>query len=125
MESSQFESLISFLLRVPAVQSEISQGFYDDKNWWVKISLDVENRLAWNVVQEFGHLFNSLSLEERLPTAFYPVSAPPYMNGGPADFLYWMIDSKEPSFTPNKAKEWMEGRLPNPVDDLNEWTTEN
>lgn len=125
MESSLFQSLISFLRKVPTVQSEISHGFYDDKNWWVKFSLDIENKLAWNVVQELGHLFNYLSLEERLPTAFYPVSAPPYMNGGPSDFLYWVIESKDPAFSPDKAKEWLEGRLPNPVDNVDEWITED
>ena len=77
------------------------------------------------MVQEFGHVLNYLSLEERLPAAFYPVSSPPYMNGGPADFLYWMIESKDPSFTPDKASEWLEGRLPNPVDNLDEWFTED
>lgn len=125
MESSNFDSLISFLYKVPAIQPGISQGIYEDKNWWVKFSIDISNNLAWNVVQELGHIFNYLSLEERLPTAFYPVSAPPYMNGGPADFLYWIIDSKDPSFTPDKAKEWLEGRLPDPVDDLEEWAIED
>ena len=94
MESTYFNSLNSFLCKVPAIQAGISQGIYDDKNWWVKFSLDISNNLAWNVVQELAHIFNYLSLKERLPTAFYPVSAPPYMNGGNADFLYWIIDSK-------------------------------
>jgi hypothetical protein len=125
MELSSFQSLISYLSKVPSVQPEISHGFYDDKNWWVKFSLDIDNKLAWNVVQELGHLFNYLSLEERLPTAFYPVSAPPYMNGGPSDFLYWIIESKDSAFSPDKAKEWLEGRLPNPVDNIDEWITED
>lgn len=124
MESSSFQSLISFLSKIPSIRSEILHGFYDDKNWWVKFSLDIENRLALNVVQELGHLFNYLSLEERLPAMFYPVSAPPYMNGGPSEFLYWVIESKDSSFSPDKAREWLEGRLPNPVDSIDEWITE-
>ena len=30
------------------------------------------------------------------------------MNGGPADYLYWIIESKDPDFSPDKAKEWLE-----------------
>ena len=122
MDSSYFENLIHFISKVPAVQPGISHGFYDDKNWWIKFSLDIGNSLAWNVVQELGHLFNYLSIEERLPTSFYPVSPPPYMNGGPSEFLSWILDSKDPVFSPDKAKEWLEGRLPNPVDSINEWS---
>lgn len=125
MDASNFNNLTGFLSKVPSVQPGISQGIYDDKNWWVKFSLDISDNLAWNVVQELGHIFNYLSSGERLPTTFYPVSAPPYMNGGPADFLYWIIESKDPAFTPDKAKEWLEGRLPNPVDDVDAWDAED
>jgi hypothetical protein len=125
MESSNFDKLIRFLSRVPAIRQGISNGLHDNKNWWVKFSLDIENNLAWKVVQELRHVLNYLSLEERIPTAFYPVSAPPYLNGGPPDFLYWIIESKDPTFTPDKVSEWLEGRLPNPVENLEEWTTED
>lgn len=125
MESLKFNQLISFLSKVPTVESGISSGFYEDGNWWVKFSLNISNELAWNVVQEFGHLFNYLSINERLPTAFYPVSPPPYMNGGPSEFLSWVIESKDSAFTPNKAKEWLESSLPNPVNNIDEWATED
>lgn len=125
METLKFNQLVSFLSKVPAVEPGISSGFYEDGNWWIKFSLDISNDLAWNVVQEFGHIFNYLSINERLPTAFYPVSPPPYMNGGPSEFLSWVVESKDSAFTPNKAKEWLESRLPNPVDDLKEWATED
>ena len=124
MESTNFTQINSFLSKVPAIQPGIEHGLYKDKNWWVKFSLDISHDLAWNVVQEFGHIFNYLSLEERLPSTFYPVSAPPYMNGGPADYLYWIIESKDPDFSPDKAKEWLEGRLPNPVDNIEGWIME-
>lgn len=63
---------------------------------------------------------NYVSVEERLPTVFIPVSPPPYMNGG-VEFLAWVIESTDPSFTPDKCAEWLEGRLPRPVDDLAQW----
>jgi hypothetical protein len=125
MKPYDFSQLSNFLTKVPSIDSPIYSGVYDDGNWWVKFSIDISNKLAWNVVQELGHLLNYLSLEEKLPTVFYPVSAPPYMNGGPAEFLYWIIESKDPDFSPEAAMEWLEGRLPNPINNSNEWLIED
>lgn len=123
MNPEGFDQLLDFLNKVPAVNAG-GHGFYDDKTWWLKLSIDIDHPLAWNVVQEFGHILNYLSLEDKLPTVFFPVSAPPYMNGGPKEFLQWIIESKQPAFTPGDAKEWLKGRLPDPVDDLAEWNFE-
>jgi hypothetical protein len=125
MESDKFNQLISFLSKVPAVEPGISSGLYEDGNWWVKFSLNISNELAWNVIQEFGHVFNYLSIDQKLPTAFYPVSPPPYLNGGPSEFLSWIVESKDSAITPNKAKGWLESRLPDPIEDINEWVTED
>ena len=38
--------------------------------------------------------------EERLPTIFMPVSPPPYANGPAREFLSWVIESRDPEFTP-------------------------
>ena len=118
-----FSKLESFLLRVPAIKEHIGKGVENDK-FWVKFSIDISHPLAWNVVQEIGHVVNYLSLEERLPTVFYPVSPPPYLNGGPDLFLSWIIESQNDEFTPEDLAEWLEGRLPNPVDDETEWKME-
>jgi hypothetical protein len=118
------KELTDFLERIPAIQKPISSGTFDDGIWWVKFSIDINNNLSWNVVQELGHIVNYVSINERLPTVFYPVSPPPYMNGGPADFLSWVIETKDKDFTPTTMKEWLEGRLPNPVDDLEQWGTD-
>ena len=72
-------------------------------------------------MQEFGCVLNYISINERLPTVFMPVSPAPYLNGGPAEFLSWVIESKDPSFKPSAAAKWLEGRLPNPVEDVREW----
>ncbi len=71
-----------------------------------------------------GFVLNYISLKERLPTVFMPVSPPPYMNGGPHDFLSWVIESKDKDFKPSKCAEWLEGRLPRPVDDESQWNTD-
>lgn len=123
MDERAFSTLIDYLEKVPSIQKPFSFG--DEAGmWWVKFSLDLENPLAWQVVQELGHVINYLSLEERLPTTFYPVSPPPYLNGGPHDFLSWVIETKDKEFRPGTLRKWLEGRLPRPVEDLEQWEEE-
>jgi hypothetical protein len=120
-----FTTLVDFLGRVPGITGAIGRGNTDDGNWWVKFSIDTDHRLAWNVVQELGHVLNYLSIEERLPAVFMPVSPPPYSNGGPHDFLSWVIESKSPEFTPGTCARWLEGRLPRPVEDESAWAKDD
>ena len=98
MDDRAFVSLIGFLQRLPGISGHIGTGSDDDGNWWVKFSIDIQHRLAWNVVQELGFVLNYLSVNERLPTLFMPVSPPPYLNGGPNEYLSWVIESKDPTF---------------------------
>ena len=111
-----FGKLEDYLSRVPAVRQPVGKGQLEGGGWWVKFALDTSHHLAWNVVQELGHVLNYFSLDERLPTVFMPVSPPPYLNGG-------VIECHETSFAPQKAAEWLEGRLPRPVDDEEQWRT--
>jgi hypothetical protein len=120
-----FEKLLAFLERLPAVdlpagRESIERGSFENGNWWVKFTLNTMHPLAWRHVQELGHVLNYVSVEEWLPTVFMPVSPPPYLNGG-VEFLSWVIESTEPSFTPDRCVEWLEGRLPRPVDDPEQW----
>jgi hypothetical protein len=123
-----FAALLAYLARVPGIRTNEtpSRGFGSGRGetgWWVKFGLDLGHPLAWNVVQELGHVLNYLSVEEPLPTTFKPVSPPPYMNGGPRDFLSWVIEG--PAAMPSETvAQWLEGRLPRPVDDLEQWTDE-
>jgi hypothetical protein len=125
MHESTLPQLVGYLSRVPTIGTPIGSGESDDGNWWVKFTIDISNPLAWKVVQELAHVLNYLSVEERLPTVFMPVSPPPYMNGGPAQFLSWVVESTSPDFSPAKCMEWLEGRLPRPVDDLAEWISDD
>jgi hypothetical protein len=117
-----FSSLVLFLKKVPSINEAIAAGDFDDGGWWVKFSLDINHPLAWRVVQELGHVVNYLSLDERLPTTFMPVSPPPYLNGGPEEFLSWVIECRDESFKPGTLQKWLAGRLPAPVEDESEWT---
>ena len=121
MEKFNFKQVIDFLSKIPAIDKSIATGS-EGNYWWIKFKININHPLAWNVVQELGHILNYLSLEEKLPTAFYPASPPPYLNGDPEDFLSWVIESEDENFTLENLKEWLEGRLPNPVEDEKEWT---
>ncbi|MDM7921186.1 MAG: hypothetical protein QUS14_02710 [Pyrinomonadaceae bacterium] len=114
-DNRDFDRLESFLKLVPAIVGEIGKGRFENGNWWVKFAIDVDHPLAWSVVQEFGCVLNYISLNERLPTAFMPVSPAPYLNGGPRDFLLWVIESTDPKFKPGTAKNGLR------KDCLNRW----
>jgi hypothetical protein len=121
-----FVKLLAFLARIPAVQTnETPWGGFgtgsDESGWWVKLSLDIDHPLAWNAVQEIGYVLNELSLYERLPTVFKPVSPPPYLNGGPRDYLSWVVECRDKTMKPGTIADWLEGRLPQPVDDVSAW----
>ncbi|MGI4834732.1 MAG: hypothetical protein ACRYFK_14850 [Janthinobacterium lividum] len=125
MDDKIFDALKGFLLQVPAIKEGFGTGIDEKGLWWIKFRIDILHPLAWQVVQELGHVVNYLSLDEKLPTTFYPASPPPYMNGGPQDFLSWVIENTDADFTPDKMKEWLEGRLPRPVSNEAEWLTDN
>lgn len=126
----RFGKLLDWLHLVPAMQVNdtpsrgFGTGLGDSGIWWVKFSLDIDHPLAWQVVQEFGHVLNSLSMSEHLPTVFKPVSPPPYLNGGPRDYLSWVIECPLDSMKPGTIADWLEGRFPRPVDDLSQWNDE-
>jgi hypothetical protein len=120
-DETALQPLIEYLSKVPGIEGQLGSGFLDDGRWWIKFTIDTLHELAWRVVQELGHVLNYLSLNERLPTVFMPVSPPPYLNGGPREFLSWVIESREKDFQPAACAEWLESRLPRPVNDLEQW----
>ncbi|TQV65817.1 hypothetical protein FKG94_28020 [Exilibacterium tricleocarpae] len=124
MDDRAFTKIIEFLEKVPAITGTIGKGSGDDGCWWVKFTIDINHEFAWHTVQEFGHVLNYMSLDERLPTTFQPVSPPPYMNGGPDEYLSWVIECHDPEFKPGTCAEWLTGRLPNPVEDHEQWAIE-
>jgi hypothetical protein len=116
-----FRPLTAFLQKVPSITGKIGTERQEDGTWSAKFTIDIDDELAWHAVQELGHVLNYLSLEDRLPTAFMRVSPPPYMNGGPEDYLSWVIECRDKGFSPKKITEWLESRLPTPVNDRDQW----
>ncbi|MEL7361513.1 MAG: hypothetical protein AAFN13_05540 [Bacteroidota bacterium] len=123
MDLRALATLKQFLLRIPAIDGAIGTGDQDGL-WWVKFRIDPQHPLAWHVVQQLGWVLNYLSLRERLPTVFMPVSPAPYLNGGPDDHLSWIIEAKDASFRPGTCAKWLERRLPQPVEDEAAWQSE-
>lgn len=124
----RYQTLIDFLSRIPAVEvnDSPSRGLGsggDAGGWWVKFSIDIDHDLAWETVQELGHALNSLTLDEGIATIFKPVSPPPYLNGGPDEFLSWVIEAPA-SLEPSSVATLLESRLPQPVDLLSAWVDE-
>jgi len=123
----KFAKLIGFLKQVPAVACNTTpslgfgSGDLDNGGWWVKFRVDIDHPLAWNVVHELGHILNYLSVDERLPTVFMRVSPPPYLNGGPRDYLSWVIECPANDMQPDTIADWLERRLPRPVGDEAAW----
>lgn len=113
--------LVDYLNRVPGV-SVLSSDVTPDAYWWVKLNIDIGHPLAWRVVQELGFVLNDLSIDEKLPTIFKPVSPPPYLNGGPQDHLSWVIESSWNYIDPGWIASTLEGYLPRPVDTPDSWT---
>lgn len=123
MNQLDFTRLTNFFKKVPSIgeQGLIAHGADGEHTWWFKFKIDIAHPLAWQTVQELGHVLNYLSTSERLPTQFLPVSPPPYMNGAAKDFLAWVIQCNHADFPPNTVCDWLEGRLPNPVEDETQW----
>jgi hypothetical protein len=122
--AKRLEVLKAFLERIPAV-SHVSISDPSEPYWWAKFTIDIDSPLAWQVVQELGFVLNYIAIDERLPTAFKPVSPPPYLNGGPRDFLSWVIEAEIPFLDAGVIAAYLEERLPNPVDDVSQWKEED
>ena len=118
-----FDRLHQFFCKVPSIQEALidASGSDGQHAWWFKFQINVEHPLAWQTVQELGHVLNYISKNERLPTQFLPVSPPPYMNGEAKDFLAWVIQCNHPDFPPDVVCDWLEARLPQPVEDESQW----
>lgn len=55
-DQSLVEALIEYLHKVPSIDGSIGHGILDGCGWWVKFGIDIAHPLAWNVVQELGHV---------------------------------------------------------------------
>ena len=121
-----FLKLLTFLARIPVVRTDNtpSGGFVssmDEGGWWVRLSLDIDHHLAWSAVREMGYLLNVRCIPERLPTVFMPVSLASYLERGPPNSIFWVIECRDKKMKPGTVADLLEGRLPQPVEDISAW----
>jgi len=114
------DKIKDLLSKIPCVKS-VTTSNIDESFWWLKFSIEIKSKIAWTVVQELGHILNYLSVSDKLPTTFYPVSPPPYINGGPEDFLSWVIEPSIPLLDTNVIFDYLTGRLPEDFDKEESW----
>jgi len=50
-----------------------------------------------------------------------PMSPAIDLNGGPMNYLYWQIESKDLKFTPDQCYIVLHNSMPQPVTDLSQW----
>ena len=117
---SGLEKIKILLKSIPCI-NHVTTSSIGEPFWWLKFSIDIDSRIGWTVVQEFGHILNYLSVNDKLPTIFYPVSPPPYMNGGPRDFLSWVIEPVIPFVDTNYIFDFLIGRLPKEYEKEESW----
>jgi hypothetical protein len=117
------EDLKQFVSQIPGVDV-MGTSDPDDSRWWVQLRIDRNSETAWHVIQNLAYVLNDLSVTERLPTTFKPTSPPPYLNGGPDEFLSWVIEADIPFLGPSVITAYLKQRLPDPVTDEKEWLTE-
>jgi hypothetical protein len=114
------EQLRELLGRVPAVHV-ISTSKSTAAVWWVKLRIDPDSPIAWSVIQNLAFVLNGISVQERLPTVFKPDSPPPYLNGGPRQYLSWVIEATIPLLNAGVIAGLLEERLPAPLADEAAW----
>lgn len=112
--------LVELLNRIPAVDV-IAHEATPSAYWWVKFTVDIQHPLAWCVVQALAFVFNEISISEKLPTIFKPTSPPPYLNGGPDESLFWVVESTYNYIDPHEIAQIVEERLPHPVEQIDQW----
>jgi hypothetical protein len=114
------DDLKTLLTKIPCIEfvatSKVGEPF-----WWLKFNIDINSKIAWSVVQELGHILNYLSSNDKLPTTFYPVSPPPYLNGGPKEFLSWVIEPVIPYVDSNNIYAYLVGRFPEDYNKEESW----
>ncbi len=117
-DERDFGTLIAYLQRVPGIAGPISSGRLDDGNWWVKFRIAparLERRSGVGVRAQ-------LPLHQRTTAdGLHAGVRGPYLNGGPRDYLSWVIESKDPKFKPGTCMKWLDERLPRPVEDTSAW----
>lgn len=107
---ARLQRLLAWLISHPTVIKTNSPSLgigcrvYDDGGWWIKFALDIADPDAWTTIQVLAYALNDPNITAEFRTTFKPVSPPPYLNGGPDDYLSWVIEGEDYRFADRVAK---------------------
>ena len=107
--------------RVKEQQKRIGSAEFRNTQFSYRMGVAFIGDIAWHVIQNLAFVLNYISLEDRLAVVFKPISPPPYLNGGPADFLSWVIEAQIPHLNSMYIADVLRARLPNPIGDEAAW----
>lgn len=121
----RFARLIDFLSLIPGVEADDgpSRGMTTETgagSWRVGFVIDVFHDLSWETVQEMAHALNG----QASGATFKPMSPAPDQNGGPDEFLSWVIEAGE-ALSPDTLADHLKATLPSPVEDERAWIGES
>lgn len=119
-EGQKERKLKKLLERIPCVQGSVVGN--NEGGWYIKMSLDLDAKIVWNVIQELSFVLNNLSMTEKLSVVFKPVSPPPYLHGGPDLFLSWVIEPVSRDVDPELIADALVQYLPKPINEEQAWT---
>lgn len=113
--------LAAVVRKLPGVHRSIGTSTPEEAFWWLKFSIDTEHPLAWHVIQRLGYVLNYYSLEYKFHVSFYPASPPPALNGGPREFLSWVIEARLRYVDPRPIHKALRQELPARLSSEAEW----
>ena len=129
---TEFDRLIEFLDSLPAISRfehpvppNYGMGRFEDGNWWIKFQIDIEDELAWDIVQLLAFVANGAALNDPFPTQFFPSAPPPENGGGPKELLAWVVESTDPKFTPDEFRDALSFYIPTEREDIIELRKES
>ena len=119
----RFARLVEFLSLIPAVEADDTpargmEAEASGAGWRVGFVIDVFHDLSWETVQELAHALNGSGV-----ASFKPVSPAPDQNGGPDEFLSWVIEGGARS--PDEVADHLRATLPSPVESERAWIGES
>jgi hypothetical protein len=118
---ARVKRLAKLIGTLPGVKGPVAHNASDQWFWWVKFTIDTRHALAWHVIQRLGYVFNYYSIEQHFDTKFMPVSPPPDLNGGPRQYLSWVVEATLGFYDPGPSMEALRRELPQNVKSKAEW----
>jgi len=115
------KALVRLLKKLPGVRGSVGMSELGDVFWWAKFSIDLKHPLAWHVIQRLAFVLNYYSIEQKFDCKFYPASPPPDLNGGPHEYLSWVIEARVGCVDPHPIVKVLRAALPRTLSDTKMW----